>query len=76
MVIDEERPVLEFSALDRCDRCMAQAYTLASKDGFSDLLFCLHHRKEHEDALLLDGWEIIDDYEAISRLVDGPVAAY
>ena len=39
------------NAADRCDRCGAQAYvrvTLAS--GF-DLLFCVHHSKEHADKL-------------------------
>jgi len=74
-MIDLENPVLVFNALDRCDRCGAQAYTAAQKDGFVDLLFCLHHRREFEWPLLDDGWTIVDDYEAIERLVVGPGAS-
>lgn len=70
-MLDFNNPILEFTAHDRCDRCGSQAYSLAKHDEMStDLLFCLHHRKQHVDALLDDGWEVIDDYEAISRLAD------
>lgn len=69
-MVNHELPMVEFTAEDRCDRCGAQAYTLAQhEDMASDLLFCIHHRKQHHDALLSDGWEIIDDYEAMERLV-------
>ena len=54
------------SASDRCDRCGAQAYvrvTLAS--GF-DLLFCVHHSKEHADKLKQVALEIHDESERIS----------
>lgn len=70
-MLDMDNPLLEFTAHDRCDRCGAQAYTIASREDMpSDLLFCLHHRKANYNALLEDGWEVIDDYEAISRLAD------
>ena len=70
-MLDMDNPLLEFTAHDRCDRCGSQAYTLAKRDDMpTDLLFCLHHRKNHYEALLSDDWEIVDDYEAISRLAD------
>lgn len=69
-MIDMKNPVLDFSAEDRCDRCGAQAYSLAQQVGFAELLFCLHHRKQNIDALLDNGWEVIDDYEAIANLAD------
>ena len=72
-MIDTEAPVVEFTAHDRCDGCGAQAYTLARSE-FGELLFCLHHRKASIDSLLDAGWEIIDDYAAIERLVDGQPA--
>ena len=63
--------MIEFSALDRCDRCGAQAYSLARMDGL-ELMWCLHHRKKYSASLLNEGWEIIDDYEAIERLAGVP----
>lgn len=39
-----------FNALDRCDRCGAQAKTRALlSEGF--LLFCGHHTKKYHEAL-------------------------
>ena len=54
--------MVEFTAHDRCDRCLAQALSLARKDGFHDLMFCWHHKEEFGDKLLDDGWELIEDY--------------
>ena len=39
------------TAQDRCDRCGAQAYVRIFI-GFSDLLFCGHHYRDHEDKIL------------------------
>lgn len=68
-MVDEDFPVIQFTAESRCDRCGAQAYTLATHEEFTELMFCLHHRKEHFDSLLDKGWTVIDDNEAIERLV-------
>lgn len=70
MMVHNKSPLIELTANDRCDRCGAQAYTLSRHDAFGELLWCLHHRKEVVDNLLDEGWEIVDDYEAISRLAD------
>ncbi|MFD1213332.1 hypothetical protein ACFQ36_14925 [Arthrobacter sp. GCM10027362] len=42
----------ELTAMDRCDRCGAQAYVrvvLSSSGG--ELLFCAHHARQHEAQL-------------------------
>lgn len=39
-----------FTALDRCDRCGAQAYLRVWLEK-SELLFCAHHAREHHAAL-------------------------
>lgn len=45
------------TSLDRCDSCGAQAYVRAML-GDSELLFCGHHAKAHEQKLktLADAW--------------------
>lgn len=50
----------ELNALDRCDRCGAQAYVrvvLESSGG--ELLFCGHHARQHEPQLksLASEWQ-------------------
>lgn len=74
-MIDADNPVIEFTALDRCDRCGAQAYSVAQQEGFSDLLFCLHHRKEFYNPLLDQGWAVVDDCTAIEALTQRPGAS-
>ena len=39
------------SAVDRCDRCGAQAYVRVELAGDAELLFCAHHARQHEDKL-------------------------
>jgi hypothetical protein len=39
------------SAVDRCDRCGAQAYVQVVFDHGAELLFCAHHAREHETKL-------------------------
>ena len=48
------------TALDRCDRCGAQAYVrvvLAS----GELLFCAHHFREHENRLRTVAADVQDE---------------
>ncbi len=40
-------PSTNLTALDRCDRCGAQAY-LRVELAIGELLFCAHHAREHE----------------------------
>ena len=44
-------PSSSLTALDRCDRCGAQAYLRVELAGGGDLLFCAHHAREHGDKL-------------------------
>jgi hypothetical protein len=44
-------PSPKFTALDRCDRCGAQAYVRVELASGRDLLFCAHHAREHADKL-------------------------
>ena len=39
------------TTLDRCDRCGAQAYLRIMLAGGSELLFCAHHAREHEQQI-------------------------
>lgn len=54
--------MLNLTAVDRCDRCGAQAYYRAEhRRGDSDLLFCVHHYREHRDKLVQEDWVICSD---------------
>jgi hypothetical protein len=44
-------PSPKFTALDRCDRCGAQAYVRVELASGHDLLFCAHHAREHAEKL-------------------------
>ena len=44
-------PTAQLTALDRCDRCGAQAYVRVVLAAGGDLLFCDHHFREHEARL-------------------------
>lgn len=71
MMIDEELPMVEFTAHDRCDGCPAQAYVLAEHDDMeSELLFCAHHIKRSRQSLLDTGWRLRYDTEALRDLYD------
>lgn len=54
---DVATEVTPLTALDRCDSCGAQAYVRATLNG-SELLFCAHHARAHEDKLkpIADHW--------------------
>lgn len=63
MMIDQDRPLVNLTAHDRCDRCGAQALVLAENDAssHSDLLFCAHHAREYKDKLRKDGYRLTAD---------------
>lgn len=67
-MVDIDNPVLDFTAMDRCDRCSAQALCLAQHEKFGELLFCGHHIRETEEALLDAGWELIYDGQQLELL--------
>jgi hypothetical protein len=53
------------TAADRCDRCGAQAYVRVTMASGSELLFCLHHSKEHADKLRQVALKIHDESGSI-----------
>ena len=63
-VILESTPL---NALDRCDRCGAQAYVRATLATGGELMFCAHHGKEYAEKLKAVAVAIQDDSE---RLVE------
>lgn len=67
-MIDEDFPMIDFSAQDRCDRCIARAYTLAQHEEYGELMFCPHHSKEVRQNLFDEGWTIIDDALGLEEL--------
>jgi hypothetical protein len=55
------------SALDRCDRCGAQAYLRAVMANGFELLFCGHHAKKYQDGLANAASRIQDETERITE---------
>ena len=49
------------SAVDRCDRCGAQAYLRVMLPSGGELLFCAHHAREHGPKLSEVASEIQDE---------------
>lgn len=66
--------VITFTAHDRCDaRCNAQALAKAQREGFEELLFCMHHVRQHENALIDNGWTVhvdVKTYESYRSALD------
>ena len=55
------------NALDRCDRCGAQAYVRATLASGGELMFCAHHGKEYAEKLSQVSVRIHDETD---RLVE------
>jgi hypothetical protein len=69
-----EQMILEavpLNALDRCDRCGAQAYVRAVLLSGGELLFCGHHGKEYAEKIRPLAAKIQDE---TSKLVESPAA--
>jgi hypothetical protein len=60
------------TAVDRCDRCGAQAYLRVSLQGGGELLFCAHHAREHGDKLREIAAYVHDETD---KLADTPTIA-
>ena len=65
-------PSTPLTAVDRCDRCGAQAYLRVELAGGGDLLFCAHHAREHGDKLREIAVAVQDE---TGKLVDAPAGA-
>jgi hypothetical protein len=49
------------TAVDRCDRCGAQAYLRVELQSGGELLFCAHHAREHGDKLKEIAANVVDE---------------
>ncbi len=65
-------PSNTLTAVDRCDRCGAQAYLRVELSGGGELLFCAHHAREHGDKLREIAVHVHDETD---RLHDTPTVA-
>jgi hypothetical protein len=66
-------PSPKLSAVDRCDRCGARAYVRIELANGHDLLFCVHHAREHADKLHAVASAIHDETGALTT--DGELPA-
>lgn len=57
----------KLTAVDRCDRCRAQAYVRVLLPSYRVLLFCVHHHREHAGALAEIAVEIQDETRRLAR---------
>ena len=64
-VILEATPL---NAVDRCDRCGAQAYVRAVLLNGGELMFCAHHGKEYAEKLKSVAATIIDESEKLVEI--------
>ena len=64
-------PSSPLTAVDRCDRCGAQAYLRVELAGGGELLFCAHHAREHGARLREIAVTVHDE---TGKLVDAPTA--
>lgn len=62
------------TALDRCDRCGAQAYIRVVLSGGTDLLFCAHHGRQYELKLREIASEYHDESDRLAPTVPGAPA--
>jgi hypothetical protein len=53
------------TAADRCDRCGARAYIRVVLPGGGELLFCAHHGRTHQEALVAADADIQDESDAL-----------
>jgi hypothetical protein len=54
-------PIWQLTAVDRCDRCGAQAYVRVLLPNCLELLFCAHHNRQYSSALANIAVEIQDE---------------
>jgi hypothetical protein len=62
-------PAAPLTAIDRCDRCGAQAYLRVSLKSGGELLFCAHHAREHSEKLREIAEHVHDETD---KLADTP----
>lgn len=54
------------TALDRCDRCGAQAYVRVTLEAGGELFFCAHHARKHGEVLRPLASEWLDETDRLA----------
>jgi hypothetical protein len=67
-------PSSPLTALDRCDRCGAQAYLRVELAAGGELLFCAHHAREHGDKLREIAAHVHDETDKLAAPATTPTA--
>ena len=55
------------TAVDRCDRCGAQAYLRVELQSGGELLFCAHHAREHGEKLKEIAATVVDETHKLTK---------
>jgi 4-hydroxyphenylpyruvate dioxygenase-like putative hemolysin len=55
------------NAMDRCDRCGAQAYVRVLFNSRQELLFCAHHYRQHAPTLAKFAVNVQDETHRLTR---------
>jgi hypothetical protein len=63
------------TAVDRCDRCGAQAYVRVTMAAGGELLFCAHHGRAYTPKLLELDAVILDESERLDESQPSPAAS-
>ena len=67
-------PSAPLTAIDRCDRCGAQAYLRVQLKGGGELLFCAHHAREHGEKLREVAEHVQDETSKLGTPTPSPEA--
>ena len=59
-------PSSPLTAVDRCDRCGAQAYLRVELQSGGELLFCAHHAREHGEKLREIAVTLVDETDKLT----------
>ena len=73
-MVESPAPTIEYilTAMDRCDRCSAQALVLV-RGVAGELQFCGHHYNKYSEKLSDFAYEIVDER---SKINPKPFASY
>ena len=60
-------PSAPLTAIDRCDRCGAQAYLRVELQTGGELMFCAHHAREHGDKIKEIAANVVDETHKLGK---------
>jgi hypothetical protein len=63
------------TAVDRCDRCGAQAYVRVTLPAGGELMFCAHHGRAYTPKLMELEASIVEEYNRLDEQQPTPAAS-